>query len=367
MGDTMMQAPLTRLRHERGLSQAGLAQVAGISRQSLHQIETARSVPGVDVALRLARALGCSVEELFGDRTELELQTELWGTCTSTRVAVAKIGDRFMSYPLTADQHAVRADGLIQSTTAQDGTQLNVQLLVPQAEVEQHLVLQGCSPALGLLTNHYTHSTRPGRALWLAGSNADALSALHSGKIHVAAVHEPEAFEHPVASKNPRKKPGYHAVSLGHWHLGLISRKPPKSRVLSVSDLSRAGLRVANRAAGARAQQLLEQQLKRSGLPISLGRVSTLQMPSHLAMAEAIAHHRADVGIASLDCALHHDLHFVPLVRERIDLVYATRDTAVPAFQRLFQLVTEYPLRRELESLGYETAQAGQTHVRECT
>lgn len=361
-----MHSPLPRLRQHRGLSQAGLAQLAGISRQALHQIESARSVPGVDVALRLARALGCSVEELFAERTEVELMTELCGPCASRRVVVAKPGDRFVSYPLRADQHALCADGLVEDTDAQEGAQLKVQLLVAQADVERHLVFSGCSPALGLLANHYAQTARLGRALWLGGSNADALSALQAKRVHLAAVHEPESGERAVSGKNHRRKSGYRAVCLAHWQLGLVSRKPPRARVLSISDLSRPGLRVANRTPGARAQQLLEQELKRSGLPVSLGRVLTLRVSSHLALAEAIANHRADAGIASLDSALHYKLHFVPLVRERIELVYCPRDATTPVFERLFHVVTESRFRRELGSVGYETEHAGQTQPWEC-
>jgi len=360
----MTPSLLTRVRQKRALSQVGLAQLAGISRQSLHQIEHARSVPGVDVALRLARALDCSVEELFGEQPEITLRTELYGKYSTSRVAVAQVGGRFISYPLTAAQHALRADALIADTEVGDEKQLDVRLLVPHADIEQHLVLQGCSPALGLLANYYTYSSRTGRALWLVGSNADALAALSDQKIHVAALHGPETADgHPAPSR--RHKLAHRSVCLAHWQLGLLCRKQPKASILGVGDLCRKGLRIANRAAGARAQQLLEQQLKQSGLPVALGRVSTLQMSSHLTMAEAIALNRADVGVASLDSALLYDLHFVPLAHERIDLVCASHAQDNPALQRLFQLVTEAPMRKELESLGYETTHTGQTQLRE--
>ena len=48
-----------------GLSQTALARQAAISRQAYVAIETGKSVPSTEVSLRLARALGCTVESLF--------------------------------------------------------------------------------------------------------------------------------------------------------------------------------------------------------------------------------------------------------------------------------------------------------------
>lgn len=56
------------LREARGLSQVDLASAVSLTRQSVGAIEAARATPAVDVAIRLAQALGCPVEELFGAR-----------------------------------------------------------------------------------------------------------------------------------------------------------------------------------------------------------------------------------------------------------------------------------------------------------
>ena len=53
------------MRIARGLSQRALADAAGITRQAVSAIERGRVVPGVGIALALARVLGTSVEELF--------------------------------------------------------------------------------------------------------------------------------------------------------------------------------------------------------------------------------------------------------------------------------------------------------------
>jgi putative transcriptional regulator len=47
------------------LTQAGLAERAGITRKSINAIETGAMVPSTILALKLARTLGVTVEELF--------------------------------------------------------------------------------------------------------------------------------------------------------------------------------------------------------------------------------------------------------------------------------------------------------------
>ena len=52
-------------RAKRDLTQADLAVMAGVTRRSVNAIETGRMVPSVLLALRIARALGVTVETIF--------------------------------------------------------------------------------------------------------------------------------------------------------------------------------------------------------------------------------------------------------------------------------------------------------------
>src|SRR3954468_16882083 len=66
MADTRQLPNRVKARRlDRGWSQTDLAHRAGISRAAVSAIEINRLVPSVAAALSLARALDCSVEELF--------------------------------------------------------------------------------------------------------------------------------------------------------------------------------------------------------------------------------------------------------------------------------------------------------------
>jgi len=56
---------LKAARKARGLSQSELAERVGVKRQAIYDMETNRYMPNTALALRLARELGCRVEDLF--------------------------------------------------------------------------------------------------------------------------------------------------------------------------------------------------------------------------------------------------------------------------------------------------------------
>jgi transcriptional regulator with XRE-family HTH domain len=56
---------LRKLREERNLSQEEMGEAAGISREGYRNIETGRSVPRINTLMRIALALGLTVEDLI--------------------------------------------------------------------------------------------------------------------------------------------------------------------------------------------------------------------------------------------------------------------------------------------------------------
>jgi len=48
-----------------GMTQAQLAQIVGVTRQTIVALETGRYAPSLELAMKLAAAFGCSVDELF--------------------------------------------------------------------------------------------------------------------------------------------------------------------------------------------------------------------------------------------------------------------------------------------------------------
>lgn len=65
MADPRLGSNLKAVRLAAGLTQAELAQMAGVSRKTVNTVENGVFIPSTLLALTLARALGVTVEDLF--------------------------------------------------------------------------------------------------------------------------------------------------------------------------------------------------------------------------------------------------------------------------------------------------------------
>ncbi|WP_420479464.1 helix-turn-helix transcriptional regulator [Brevundimonas sp. FT23028] len=65
MPDPRLASRLKEARQAAGLTQAELAEKAGVSRKTINTVENGVFIPSTILALSLARALGTTVEALF--------------------------------------------------------------------------------------------------------------------------------------------------------------------------------------------------------------------------------------------------------------------------------------------------------------
>lgn len=62
-------SPVRERRKQQRITQAELSELVGVSRQTIIAVEQGDYAPSVYLALKIARALGGTVEELFTDET----------------------------------------------------------------------------------------------------------------------------------------------------------------------------------------------------------------------------------------------------------------------------------------------------------
>ncbi len=345
-------------REARGQSQIELAAAVRLTRQSIGAIEAGRATPAVDVAIRLARALGCRVEELFGASAAEYVVPESTAEAVDGRVALAHIAGRWVSYPLEGDGLRVSADAIAGATGRGE-----VELLRGSAEAQDNLILMGCAAALGLLADRLNARPGAGRFLWLGRSSTTALEALAMDRTHVAGVHLIDDGSGEANVPDVRRLAGTATLvltTLARWEAGLVLAPGNPKRIRGAADLERRGLRLVAREPGSGARRLLERELRRAGLSQALASSAHAIVHSHLAVADAVALGAADVGVATRDVAITHGLHFVPLAEERYDLATTLSAIGDPRIQRLFNAMTAAPFRRELGVLGYDVSHCGE-------
>lgn len=346
-------------REARALSQVILAERAGLTRQSLSAIEAGRATPSVEVALRIARALDCRVEDLFGaEEGDPALRVELLGDRTSSRVALAHVREHWVGVPLGSDDLRAAADALVVKAQGRVAT---VSPLRPLSESRNNLALMGCAVGLGLIADRLQLHRGAGRCLWVSSSSGAALHALANGLTHVAGVHSVgsrDADANVEAVRSAGLSESVALVTMGRWEAGLLTRNDD-TRVKGVADLASPKVRLVAREKGACARQLLEQRLRAAGESVSLVRTAPLVASGHLDVARAIAIGAADVGVATRDAALAFGLRFLPLAEERYDLVVPHSLVTDPRIERLLEVLVSRAGRRDLESLAYDVSSAG--------
>lgn len=67
-----MKCQIGDLRTDKNMTQAQLAAACGISQQAISKIETGGGEPSYSLAMRIAHALGCTIDELYADEPEKE-------------------------------------------------------------------------------------------------------------------------------------------------------------------------------------------------------------------------------------------------------------------------------------------------------
>ncbi|HEY1627038.1 MAG TPA: substrate-binding domain-containing protein [Streptosporangiaceae bacterium] len=347
-------APGTRLRlarQARGLSQQQLAGVAGVTRQAVSAVESGHSDPSLRVALGLGRALGMTIEELFGRGEPAEpVRARLVAPAggAGSRVVLATVGDGFVALPLRGDTSFLAgfsaAGGLVASPG--DGG-LGTIAVSPIGPPRPTLVVAGCDPALPLLQTPLALLDPPVAFAWWPCGSAEALRLAQTGLVHAAGVH---SAGHDLDAD---------VVGFASWREGLVVR--PQTPVTDLADIARSGLRLVNREPGAQARTLLDEERERLGLDADDLPGYDSQAAGHLQVAAAVAGRIADAGVSSEPAALAYGLDFLPLATERFDLVLPSSLVSSREVQALLKVLTSPWLLAQLAGLpGYDPSICGE-------
>jgi putative molybdopterin biosynthesis protein len=110
-------------------------------------------------------------------------------------------------------------------------------------------------------------------------------------------------------------------VTLSQWQQGLIVARDNPKGIAGAVDLARPEIILVNRDAGSGSRALLDSWLRKAGIAPHWVSGYGREVPSHLAVVEAVASGGADVGPGILAVARALALDFIPLQQERYDLV----------------------------------------------
>ena len=151
-------------------------------------------------------------------------------------------------------------------------------------------------------------------------------------------------------------------INLAYRWEGFYVAKGNPLEIKAWPDLARPGIRFVNREAGSGARVLLDEQLRRLNIEQRDILGYDREEFSHLAVASCVARGAADVGIGIEKAANQvADIDFLPLQKERYDLVLRREDLDKPYYRTLLSILRSEPFRNQLAGLGgYDLSHTGQ-------
>lgn len=367
--ESRLRNNLREVRTRLGMSQQDVASLAGVTRQTISGVESELFAPSAAVAVKIARALGCRVEDLFWfeeDTPEIEA-TPVGNAPTGDglRVALGRVGGRWVAHPLIGEQafrtELIPADGV--GTLAPGASSMRVKLLDDLATVTGTVILSGCSPATSLWVRA-AQRWNPGlRVHWVFANSMAGLGALQRGEVHAAGIHlyDPETGEHNVPFVR-RALPDRSVVlvNLGIWEEGLLVQAGNPLSIRFAADLAARGIRIVNREPGAGSRLVLEQALRKAGVALEAVSGFADIVTGHLEVAQAVAAGRAHAGVSTAAVAASYGLGFVPLQQVRYDVAIVKEHLDEPPVRQFLSLLNHRRFRSQLEALGgYDTSQTG--------
>ncbi|HEY3776542.1 MAG TPA: substrate-binding domain-containing protein [Rhizomicrobium sp.] len=343
---------LAALRKARGVSAIDLAAQVGVTRQAIYAIEAGTYMPNTAVALKLARVLETSVEDLFSIEEEtapaetraFEPLDDALRAGPGEPVQVCRVGRRVVGVsPARFPAWLPVADGII--------TAPGRAAIAKEPDDSSRLLIAGCDPALSLLARHARDA---GVDVILANANsARSLEWLRAGKIDIAGSH----LNDPIAGGR-----AFSVITFALWEEGFVVRRGNPKGILAAGDLANPRVRFVNREEGSGSRRLFNSLIAAAGITAANVNGSGMSVPGHLAAAWAVASDSADCCIAAQSAARRFGLDFIPLAGERFELVLHKKDLTRRAVQGVLEVLNRARFRRQLEMIaGYDVTRAGET------
>jgi molybdate-binding protein/DNA-binding transcriptional regulator YhcF (GntR family) len=191
------------------------------------------------------------------------------------------------------------------------------------------------------------------------------LIALQEGRADLAGIHlldaETGEYNYPYVK---HLLPGREVaiVHLAYRIQGLMFAADNPKQIKGIEDLRRPDVTLINRQKGSGTRILLDQELQKLGIVPSGVKGYTHEVDTHLAVARGIAEGKADVGLGIEAAARACHVDFLPLHRERYDLVMPKENYKNKKLAPLLGVVGSEDFRKAvIEAGGYDASQTGTT------
>lgn len=308
-----------------------------------------------------------TVEAVLGRKTPSKLGLEEF-----LRVILGRVAGEVVAMPLQRGAGIItsltRADGIVQIPRDLEGLdageKVSVRLLRPKVEIDHTLIMIGSHDnTIDVLANELK---RRDSRVHLSSSNVGSLGgliAVRRGQTHLAGSHlldtETGEYNTRYIERQLKGKP-VRLVQLAMRQQGLLVPRGNPKKIQGIQDLARPDVIYINRQSGAGTRILLDYCLSREGISPDGIRGYDQEEYTHMAVAINVLSGRADAGMAIYAAARALELDFIPIARERYDLVIPEEVWDDDKIQMLLEIIVSSDFRERVTAMGgYDVAGSG--------
>jgi len=231
-------------------------------------------------------------------------------------------------------------------------------------KIEGALLASGSNdPILDMLQTHLRKSYPEFYIFSANTGSTDGLKALNMGYTDIAWSHlfNPKTGEYNIPflpAYLPNIKPV--VINLFSRDLGFVTAPKNPLGIRGFEDLVRKGVWFLNRQKGSGTRVLLDYHLKRLKILSSKILGYGKEVYTHFEVGLSILSKEADVGIATIAVSKLLGLPFIPITRERFDMILDKSTFFEKGVQAFIEVLNSKELRNRVERLGnYDFAHSG--------
>ena len=294
------------------------------------------------------------------------------GMVDFVRLAVGQVGSRYVALPLSRGAGSISTMTKAQAVTQlpaeaegmEAGALVSAELLVDAGELERTLVCVGSHDnTLDILADLLMRRLPSIRLASSHVGSMGGLIALRNDAAMIAGAHlfDPASrdYNFPFLTKYLS---GLHVtvINLAIRQQGLIVAPGNPLGIAGMADLADGAVRYLNRQRGAGTRILFDYHLEQAGIEPTRVSGYDREEHTHMAVAINIRTGAADCGLGVYAAAKALGLDFVPLAKERYDLVIPTAYLDDVKIKAVLEVVGSEVFKTRVRELGgYETEWTG--------
>ncbi len=289
------------------------------------------------------------------------------------RVKVGYVKDRIIATPVTRGagviMSLVRADGVVRIPSLSEGigagTEIEVELLRRPEELKNTVVCVGSHDnTIDILAN-FLRKKYPGFSLSSAHvGSMGGIIAIKGGEAHIAGTHllDEDSGEYNIPFlKRFLPDVKLRLINLVYREQGLIVKKGNPKGIKGFEDLVREDIAFINRQRGSGTRLLTDKCLNERGIIPSSIKGYEKEEYTHMAVASAVLTGLADTGMGILAAARALNLDFIPVAKERYDLIIPIDFLELESLRAVLDIIcNDEDFKRTVLSLGgYDCSDMG--------